>query len=120
MEAQEFAAVSLGVDDPYFLAPAFGVVLGIEYFYIIIGHRAHASTAENGTIEPMRLVRFVIAGAIGLSTNLLILHLLVQAGMYYLYASIIAVSLSTIVGFLLQRKSTCLVPSPTIISYAVS
>jgi len=55
----------------------------------------------------MRILRFVCSGAIGISVNLGTLHLLAGVfGYHYLISSIIAVSISTVVGFLLQKYWT--------------
>lgn len=55
----------------------------------------------------MRILRFLCSGAIGISVNLGTLHLLAGIlGVYYLLASVIAISCSTVVGFLLQKYWT--------------
>jgi dolichol-phosphate mannosyltransferase len=55
----------------------------------------------------MRILKYLVTGLIGISINLGMLHLFVQGlGVYYLHASIMAVSISTIVGFILQKYWT--------------
>lgn len=54
-----------------------------------------------------RIAKYLGTGGVGLVVNLGSLHLLVDvAGAHYLPSSIIAVSLSTVVGFLLQKYWT--------------
>lgn len=61
-----------------------------------------------GTLAPMyRIAKYIGTGCVGLVVNLGTLHLLVDVvGMHYLSSSIVAVSCSTIVGFLLQKYWT--------------
>lgn len=47
--------------------------------------------------------RYLTSGGIGITVNLLTYHLLIRLGIPYLAGSVCAVSLSTIVGFLLQK-----------------
>ena len=51
----------------------------------------------------MRVLKFLATGAIGVTVNLGTLHLLVLGGMFYLYASLMAYALATVVGFVLQK-----------------
>ncbi|HCR52236.1 TPA: hypothetical protein DIV48_01140 [Candidatus Kaiserbacteria bacterium] len=54
----------------------------------------------------MRVLKFLVAGATGVSVNLGIFHVLYVAGIPYLGGSAIAVLLSMTVGFLLQKYWT--------------
>ncbi len=54
----------------------------------------------------MRVLKFLIAGGIGVSVNLGIFHILYVSGVPYLNGSAIAVSLSMVVSFLLQKNWT--------------
>jgi putative flippase GtrA len=54
----------------------------------------------------MRILKFLIAGGIGVSINLGFFHVLYVLGVPYLLGSIIAVLLSMVVGFLLQKYWT--------------
>lgn len=58
-------------------------------------------------IIPFRVLRFLTSGTIGISVNLGTLHLLVTIfDVHYLLSSIIALSISMVVGFLLQKYWT--------------
>lgn len=51
-----------------------------------------------------RIVKYLMTGGIGITVNLGLYHVLVAyAHMHYLAGSIVAVSCSTVVGFLLQK-----------------
>lgn len=53
-----------------------------------------------------RVSKFIISGAIGVSVNLSIFHLLVVWGVSYLLGSILALLISIIIGFILQKYWT--------------
>lgn len=54
----------------------------------------------------MRVLKFLIAGGIGLTVNLGLLHVLVVFGVPYLTGSVTAFIVSMIVGFILQKYWT--------------
>lgn len=54
----------------------------------------------------MRVLKFLVAGGIGVSVNLGLFHLLYVAGVPYLTGSIVALLVSMVVGFLLQKYWT--------------
>lgn len=58
------------------------------------------------TTSMLRIFKFLVAGGIGVSINLGLYELLYLAGVPYLLGSAIAVALSTIFGFLLQKYWT--------------
>lgn len=54
----------------------------------------------------MRVLKFLVAGGIGVSVNLELFHLLYVAGVPYLVGSTIALLVSMVVGFFLQKYWT--------------
>ena len=54
----------------------------------------------------MRILRFGIAGLLGISVNLGVFHMLVVLGMPYLMGSIVAFFIAMLVGFALQKYWT--------------
>lgn len=66
--------------------------------------RTSQSEKAGAMMRRMRVIRFITTGGIGISVNLGLYYLLVHfIGAHYLAGSIIAVTCSTIVGFLLQK-----------------
>ena len=51
----------------------------------------------------MRILKFLIAGATGLSVNLGVFHMLYVLGVPYLAGSIVSFSIVMVVGFMLQK-----------------
>jgi putative flippase GtrA len=55
----------------------------------------------------LKVAKYLLSGAIGISVNLGLYHILIAYGdFHYLAGSIVAVSCSTIIGFLLQKYWT--------------
>lgn len=54
----------------------------------------------------MRVLRFGIAGLLGISVNLGVFHLLYILGVHYLMGSIVAFFIAMLVGFVLQKYWT--------------
>lgn len=60
----------------------------------------------------MKIIRFIVAGSAGFAINVGVLYFLVSiVGVRYLAASVVAVTLSLIVGFTLQKYLTFREPS---------
>ncbi len=54
-----------------------------------------------------RIIKFIATGCVGITVNLTALFILADAiGIHYLTASVLAISISTVVGFLLQKYWT--------------
>ncbi len=70
---------------------------GIEYYF---------------RMRPLRLLKYLISGGIGLSVNLFAYGFFVEImGTHYLMGSMLALSLSTVIGFVLQKFWTFEEPS---------
>lgn len=62
---------------------------------------------ERLPFKNVRMLRYLISGGIATATNLCLLYVLVSwAGIWYLFASVISLSVATIVSFVLQKLWT--------------